>query len=210
MSPIAFVYTELHDSRPFDTLPWTDGPQALAQIPGALDKTWLAGLGNTSIGGFYSFDSLASAQNYVIDTVPDRARASGLTFSSRVFDATVVEDASTEMNSPHFGVTLSHVPGAFVYVEMQINLPFEQAPWRDRNPVLHQIPGLLSKTWLSGNSTNTLGGFYAFDSVESAWAFALIEVPKTAAKLRAAPYTRVFDATVTEAANRHLASPFYR
>jgi hypothetical protein len=210
MPPVAFVYTELHDSRPFDTLPWTDGPQTLAHIPGGLDKTWLAGLGNTSIGGIYSFDSLRSAQDYVTNAVTERARTAGLTFLSRIFDASAVNDASLEMNSPHFGATLSQSPGAFVYVEMQINLPFDQAPWRDRNPVLLQVPGLLAKTWLSGRHTNTLGGFYAFDTIANASEYALSAVPKTAAVLKAAPYVRVFDATVTETANIQFSSPFYR
>jgi hypothetical protein len=40
-------------------------------------------------------------------------------------------------------------------------------------------------------------------------AFAVDDFPKTAAKLNAAFYTRVFDASVAEAASRGLNSPYY-
>ena len=60
---------------------------------------------------------------------------------------------------------------AFVYTELQISLPFDQAPWRDLNPVLLEQPGFINKTWLSGVVNNSVGGFYAFDSIENAQAF---------------------------------------
>lgn len=114
------------------------------------------------------------------------------------------------MDAPHFGGKVTTEPGAFVYTEVQIAVPFEKAPWRDRNPVLRMQKGLLSKTWLSGLSTNTLGGLDAFDTVENALDFAINAFPKTAAGLNAAFYTRVFDARVTEGASRGLNSPYYR
>ena len=76
--------------------------------------------------------------------------------------------------------------------------------------VLKQQPGLLAKTWLSGLHTGTVGGFYAFDSIENAKRFALDYFPTETKALDAAFYTRIFDATVTEAASRDMASPFYR
>ena len=113
------------------------------------------------------------------------------------------------MNSPHFGISPSQKPGAFVYTEVQVNLPFEDAPWRDRNPVLKQQPGLIAKTWLSGLHTNTIGGVDAFDTVENAKSFALERFPETAKKMNSAFYTRVFDASLTEAASRDMRSPFF-
>ena len=113
------------------------------------------------------------------------------------------------LDSPHFGVKIGRKPGAFVYTEVQVNVPFEKAPWQDRNPVLKQQPGLLAKTWLSGLYTNTLGGVDAFDTVENAKVFALEVFPKTAAKMNAAFYTRVFDADITEEASRQMNSPYY-
>ncbi len=100
-------------------------------------------------------------------------------------------------------------PKAFVYTELQINIPFENGPWQARNPVLKQQKQLISKLWLSAVKTNPLGGVDAFDTVENARAFAVDDFPKTAAKLNVAVYTCVSDASVTEAASRGLRSPYY-
>ncbi|MES9930225.1 MAG: hypothetical protein ABW158_19100, partial [Candidatus Thiodiazotropha sp. 6PDIVS] len=110
---------------------------------------------------------------------------------------------------PHFGVALKQNPGAFVYTEVQVNVPFEKAPWRKRNSMLKQQSGLLAKTWLSGLHTHTLGGIDVFDSVEQARRFALEVFPETAKRLNAAFYTRVFDASVTEKASRQMRSPYF-
>ena len=100
-------------------------------------------------------------------------------------------------------------PKAFVYTELQISVPFTDAPWREVNASLLKQPGLLNKTWLSGLHTDTLGGLDAFDTVDNARAFALTEFPKTATALNAAFVTRVFDAADVEEASRQLRSPFF-
>ena len=69
--------------------------------------------------------------------------------------------------------------------------------------------GILSKTWLSGLHTNTLGGIYAFDTIDNARDFALTYFPTEAANMNAAFYTRVFDASGVEEASRQLRSPFF-
>lgn len=209
MTPKAFVYTELQISAPFGDVPWQNVSDAIAGQPGFISKTWFSGVGNNSVGGFYSFDSIKNAQKFVTGYFPSEARNFGVAHNTRVFDATLVEDASRDLDSPHFGAKMGQKPGAFVYTEVQINVPFEKAPWRERNPVLKQQAGLLAKTWLSGLHTNTLGGIDAFDTVENAQAFALEAFPQTAAKMNAAFYTRVFDANITEEASRYLKSPFY-
>lgn len=209
MIPKAFVYTELQISVPFETVPWQALNDQIANEPGFLNKTWFSGVGNNSVGGIYSFDSVETAQHYCTTFFPAASRNFGVAQTTRVFDAAVVSDASRDMGSPHFGAVPTQAPGAFVYTEVQINVPFEKAPWRDRNPVLKQQKGLISKLWLSGLNTNTLGGVDAFDTVENAHAFAVDDFPKTAAKLNAAFYTRVFDASVAEAASRSLHSPYY-
>lgn len=205
----AFVYTELQISVPFADAPWQEISAAIKQQPGFLSKTWLSGVGNNSVGGFYSFDSIENAQKFVTGYFPGEAKKFGVAHNTGIFDATLVKEASQDLNSPHFGAKLDQKPGAFVYTEVQVNMPFENAPWQARNPVLKQQPGLLAKTWLSGLHTNTLGGIDAFDTVENARAFALEAFPKAAASMNAAFYTRVFDATVTEQASRFLNSPYY-
>lgn len=209
MTPKAFVYTELQISVPFDNVPWQELNDQIAIQPGFLNKTWFSGVGNNSVGGIYSFDSVETAQHYCTSFFPAVAKKFGVAQTTRVFDAAVVADASRDMGSPHFGAVPTQTPGAFVYTEVQVNVPFEKAPWQDRNPVLKQQNGLISKLWLSGLNTNTLGGIDAFDTVENARAFAVEDFPKTAAKLNAAFYTRVFDASVAEAASRSLHSPYY-
>ena len=205
----ALVYTELQISVPFEQAPWRDVNPILLQQPGILNKTWLAGVGNNSLGGIYAFDSIINAQKFVTGYFPNEARNFGVAQTTRIFDATVVEEASRDMKSVHFGAKLDRKPGAFVYTEVQVNVPFSEAPWREINPMLKQQPGILAKTWLSGLHTNTLGGIYAFDTIENAKAFALNYFPSEAAELNAAFYTRVFDASLVEEASRQLHSPFF-
>jgi hypothetical protein len=182
---------------------------AIDEQPGFIDKTWFSGLGNNSVGGLYSFASVEDAQLYCTDFFPALAREFGVAQTTRVFDNQATAEASADMGSPHFGGQVTTEPGAFVYTEVQVAVPFENAPWRDRNPVLRTQKGLVSKVWLSGHNTNTLGGVDAFDTVENAIDFAINEFPKTAAAMNAAFYTRVFDARATEDASRDLRSPYY-
>lgn len=209
MSTKAFIYTELQISVPFEQAPWRKVNPTLLQQPGILNKTWLSGVGNNSLGGIYAFDAVENAQKFVTGYFPSEAKRFGVAQTTRIFDATVVEEASRDMSSVHFGARLGRKPGAFVYTEVQVNVPFDEAPWREINPVLKEQPGILSKTWLSGLHTNTLGGIYAFDTIENARDFALSYFPTETAKLNAAFYTRVFDASVVEEASRQLRSPFF-
>jgi len=78
-----------------------------------------------------------------------------------------------------------------------------------KKPNNKKTPGLLSKTWLSGVN-NTVGGIYAFDTLENARQFAIEIFPKTAAKMDAAFYTRIFDASLVENASRGMGSPYFQ
>jgi hypothetical protein len=205
----AFVYTELQTLVPFIDVPWDDLNPAIAAESGFIDKTWFSGLNTHSVGGLYSFASVDDALHYCTHFFPALSRDFGVAQTTRVFDTSLTAQASAEMDSPHFGGKVTQEPGAFVYTEVQALVPFENAPWRDRNPVLREQQGLISKVWLSGHNTQTLGGVDAFDTLENAIDFAINEFPKTAAAMNAAFYTRVFDARVTEAASRGLNSPYY-
>jgi hypothetical protein len=209
MTQKAFIYTELQISVPFSQAPWREVNPTLLQQPGILNKTWLAGVGNHSLGGIYAFDSIENAQKFVTGYFPSEAKKFGVAQTTRIFDAAIVEEASRDMNSVHFGAKLDRKPGAFVYTEVQVNVPFDKAAWREINPVLKKQPGILAKTWLSGLHTNTLGGIYAFDTIENGKTFALTYFPTETAKLNAAFYTRVFDASAVEEASRQMHSPFF-
>jgi len=205
----AFVYTELQISIPFDDAPWKGVNTSLLQQSGLINKTWLSGTTNQSLGGFYTFASIEDAQKFVTGYFPSEAKKFGVAQTTRVFNADIVEEASRDMNSVHFGSELQQKPGAFVYTEVQVNVPFGQAPWKEINPGLKAQTGILAKTWLSGLHNNTLGGLYAFDTIENAKEFATNAFPKEAAGLNTAFYTRVFDGTVVKEASKELSSPFF-
>lgn len=97
-----FVYTEVQISVPFAQAPWRELNSVLKQQPGLLKKTWLSGVGNHSVGGLYEFDSRENAQRFVQDYFPGEARKLGAAFTTRVFDGDVTEEASRDMNSPHY------------------------------------------------------------------------------------------------------------
>jgi hypothetical protein len=98
---------------------------------------------------------------------------------------------------------------AFVYTEVQLSVPFDQAPWRELNPILLEQPGLKNKTWLSGHQNQSVGGFYEFDTLENAQRFAQDYFPEEARRIGAAFTTRVFDGSVTEEASRQMRSLHY-
>ena len=206
----AFVYTEVQNSVPFENVPWKSRNPVISSQSGFISKTWLSGHNNHSVGGIYSFDSIKNAKKYVTEFFPNAVKKQGFAHTSRIFDAVIVEEASRNVGSAHYGKNLSGTPGAFVYTELQVNIPFKNVPWQQRNPIIKKIPGLLSKTWLSGIDNNTIGGIYAFDTLENAKYFATEQFPKTAAKMNAALTTRIFDAIVVEEASRDMNSPFFQ
>jgi len=210
MKPKAFIYTELQINIEFNDIPWQRVNADIKKQPGFLNKTWLHGYQAKSGGGLYAFDSIENAQKFVADYFPKEAAGFGVAQTTRIFDAEVTEEASLDMNSVHYGKTIDQEPGAFVYTEVQLHvLPFDNAPWRELNPVLKQQPGLLSKTWLSGLN-GTPGGIYAFDTIENAQHFAIKYFPTEAKALNAAYTTRVFDAKASREASIAMDSPFYQ
>ena len=206
----AFVYTELQIALPFENAPWKDINNAIKKQPGFLNKTWLSGVDSQSVGGLYAFDSIENAQKFVTGYFPDEARSLGVAQRTSVFDALATEEASKDMKSVHFGAKLDKKPGAFLYTEVQLNVvPFDNAPWEKINEAIKKQPGFMAKTWLSGLHTGTVGGIYAFDTIENAKKFALNYFASEAASLNAAYTTRVFDASIVEEASKDMNSPFF-
>lgn len=100
-------------------------------------------------------------------------------------------------------------PKAFVYTELQLSVQFAQLPWQEIGERIQAQPGFLSKTWLSGDKNNSIGGFYGFDSLENARRFACDFFPAEVGRIGVPYTTRVFDGTETEEASRALHSPYY-
>lgn len=97
----------------------------------------------------------------------------------------------------------------FLYAEFQASAPFVEPVWKDANPAMHTVPGLRSKTWLSGINTFSIGGFYEFDSVANARAYAVGMLSDFAKAADASLTVKLFDGTVVAEASRGMNSPFY-
>lgn len=97
-------------------------------------------------------------------------------------------------------------PNAFVYTEVAASVPFDQAPWKKINVEIRKQPGFLNKTWLQGHGTQSLGGLYAFDSIENATKFVTGYFPSEPRAFGVAHNTRVFDAGVVRTASQDMGS----
>jgi len=104
---------------------------------------------------------------------------------------------------------MSHRIKAFVYVEAQASIPFEEYDWSHDNQGIREQPGFISKTWLSGADNNSIGGFYAFDSTENAKKYVTGFMSEKAKKLNIGITTRVFSAERVEEASGKMNSPFF-
>lgn len=97
----------------------------------------------------------------------------------------------------------------FLYAEFQVSAPFSEAVWHEANPIMHTVPGLRSKTWLSGINNHTVGGFYEFDSVQSARAYAEGILTDFAKGADASLSVKLFDGDVVAEASKDMNSPYF-
>ena len=51
-----FLYAEIQVAIPFTKIDWPNINIAMKENPGLKSKTWLSGINNHTIGGFYEFD----------------------------------------------------------------------------------------------------------------------------------------------------------
>jgi len=97
----------------------------------------------------------------------------------------------------------------FLYAEIQVSIPFDQIDWRAINSAMQKEAGLKSKTWLSGINTNTIGGFYEFDSLENAKAYADGYLAAAAKQIGGSLSVKLFNGDITADANKGMDSPYY-
>ncbi|AGY59369.1 YdhR family protein [Gloeobacter kilaueensis] len=103
MSPNkVFLYTELQASKPFSEVNWQLLNPEMKKEKGLLKKTWLSGIHSNSVGGFYEFDSLENARAFADGFFAREARQLGVSFTTKIFDGEVVEEASRDMRSPYY------------------------------------------------------------------------------------------------------------
>ena len=97
-----FLYAEYQVSIPFDQIDWESINPEMKKFAGLKSKTWLSGINNHTVGGFYEFSSLESAQKYIDELlVPFTHKING-SLSVKLFDGDVVEAASRDMSSPFY------------------------------------------------------------------------------------------------------------
>jgi hypothetical protein len=97
----------------------------------------------------------------------------------------------------------------FLYAEIQVSAPFSNIEWSAINDAMQKEPGLKSKTWLSGVNTNTIGGFYEFESLENAKSYAEGYLAAAARHIGGSLTVKLFDGDVTADASRGMSSPYY-
>ena len=97
----------------------------------------------------------------------------------------------------------------FLYAEIQVAIPFTEIDWASINTAMKKEEGLKSKTWLSGINTNTIGGFYEFDSLENAKAYAEGYLAAAARQVGGSLSVKLFNGDITADASREISSPFY-
>lgn len=97
----------------------------------------------------------------------------------------------------------------FLYAEIQVSIPFSKIDWPAINDAMKKERGLVSKTWLSGINNHSIGGFYEFDSLENAKAYAMGYLAAAAAQLGGSLSVKLFDGDVVEGASTGMSSPFY-
>jgi hypothetical protein len=100
-------------------------------------------------------------------------------------------------------------PQVYLYAEYQVSIPFSQIDWEPINAEMKKFPGLISKTWLAGVNTHSVGGFYAFETVENAQAYVDGLLAPFAKKVGGNLAVRIFDARATRAASVGMNSPFF-
>jgi hypothetical protein len=97
----------------------------------------------------------------------------------------------------------------FLYAEIQVSVPFREVDWPSINIEMKKERGLKSKTWLSGIGTNTIGGFYEFDLLENARAYAEGYLARAAKSWVAVLRSSDLIGDVAEGASRGIRSPYY-
>ncbi|MBD2560275.1 MULTISPECIES: YdhR family protein [Nostoc] len=97
-----FVYAEYQVSIPFSQIDWVPINIEMKKFPGLRSKTWLNGVNNNTIGGFYEFDSVENAQNYIDGLlIPFTKQVNG-NLTVKLFDGHATKEASIGMSSPFY------------------------------------------------------------------------------------------------------------
>lgn len=97
-----FLYAEYQVAIPFDQIDWQPINVQMQQFPGLKSKTWLSGINNHTVGGFYEFDSVENAQNYIDSLLLPFAKKINGNLSVKLFDGEITRGANMGMSSPFY------------------------------------------------------------------------------------------------------------
>jgi tyrosine-protein phosphatase YwqE len=97
----------------------------------------------------------------------------------------------------------------FLYAEYQVSIPFDQIDWKPINDDMKQFEGLVSKTWLSGVNTHSVGGFYEFTTQELAQKYIDELLIPFARSVNGNLSVKLFDGEVVREASKGMNSPFF-
>lgn len=97
-----FLYAEYQVSIPFDQIDWQPINVEMKKFSGLKSKTWLSGLNNKTVGGFYEFDSVENAQKYIDGLLIPFAKKVNGNLSVKLFDGDMTQEANIGMNSPFY------------------------------------------------------------------------------------------------------------
>lgn len=97
-----FLYAEFQVAIPFEHIDWRPINVEMKTYSGLKSKTWLSGINNHTVGGFYEFDSIENAQRYIDGLLlPFTQQVKG-NLSVKLFDGEVTQDANIGMDSPFY------------------------------------------------------------------------------------------------------------
>jgi hypothetical protein len=97
-----FLYAEYQISYSFGELDLPPIHTEMKSFPGLKSETWLSGVNNNSVGGFYEFDTKKNAQNYADKYLVPYVQTFDANLTVKLFDAEVVADTSKDMESSYF------------------------------------------------------------------------------------------------------------
>lgn len=97
-----FIYAEYQVSIPFSEIDWIPINVNMKEFPGLKSKTWLSAINTNQVGGFYEFDSLENAQNYIDKLLLPFAKQVNGNLTVKLFNGDITEKASLGMSSPFY------------------------------------------------------------------------------------------------------------
>ncbi len=97
-----FLYAEFQVSIPFDQIDWQTINVEMKKYVGLKSKTWLSGINTHTVGGFYEFDSVENAQNYIDGLLVPFVKQVNGNLSTKIFDGEITQEANIGMLSPFY------------------------------------------------------------------------------------------------------------